>query len=116
MIVTGRGVNGTTPRGVNGVRSTSRSGDLGTGPCVADAVRHVVADTLGFAASKTTRRMVGLGTAADVAGIADVAAGTRAAVRASRIAEHLIPNRRALGSVRAVAAAVTPLGATPLDA
>ncbi|AHG93256.1 Methylthioribose kinase (plasmid) [Gemmatirosa kalamazoonensis] len=79
-------------------------------------MRHVFADTLGFAACKMMRRIVGLAKVADIAGITDVAARTLAEVRALRIAEHLILSRHAFGSIGAVVAAVERLGATPLDA
>jgi 5-methylthioribose kinase len=78
-------------------------------------MRHVFADTLGFAACKMMRRIVGLAKVADIAGITDAAARTLAEVRALRIAEHLILDRRALGSIRAVVDAVARLGATPLE-
>jgi 5-methylthioribose kinase len=78
-------------------------------------MRHVFADTIGFAACKMMRRIVGLAKVADIAGITDAAARALAEVRALRIAEHLILNRHTLGSIGAVVAAVARLGVTPLE-
>lgn len=69
-------------------------------------MRRLFADTLGFAACKIMRRIVGLAKVADIAGIADEADRTLAEVRALRLAEHLLLNRRDIASMDGVRAAL----------
>lgn len=65
-------------------------------------MRGLFADTLGFAACKMMRRVVGLAKVADITGIADPEARTLAEQRALRLAETLLLNRHTLGTMEAV--------------
>ncbi len=79
--------------------------DLGSGGAEAfrqQFMSRLLADSIGFAACKMMRRIVGLAKVADIAGIEDPQERARAEENALRMGARMVVGRRAFASIRAV--------------
>ena len=99
-----------------GRRNSHFIGDDFSGECAAAFrarfIKHLLAETLGFAGCKIVRRIVGMAKVADVTSIADDTIRARVETRCLRCAEALLLERESIGSIEEVAALARTIQAT----